>query len=127
MNSVVNHTVRETKALQLFFSPSESNFQAPGRNNLKIHLKFLQDLAFSFHISTHRVSQNSVSLQSQLLNLAAECQISQDWLTRVYSLFRVERKGEGSCFCGHKGDGVVFSCLAFPLSSGFSQTSLGSL
>lgn len=56
----------------LFLSLSESNFQAAGRNNLKIHLKFLQDLAFSFHISTSGVSQNSMSLQNRLRNLAAE-------------------------------------------------------
>lgn len=65
VNSIRKHTVEETKALLLFFfPPSESNVQASGRKNLKIHLKFLQDLAFSFHSSTSSVSQSSMSLKS---------------------------------------------------------------
>lgn len=94
VNSVRNHTLEEAKALQqlllplllFFFFLSESNFQASGRNNLKIHLKFLQDLAFSFHISTSGVSQNSMSLKSWLLNPTAECQIFRGCLTHVCSL-----------------------------------------
>lgn len=81
----------------LFFL-SESNFQASGRNNLKIHLKFLQDLAFSFHISTSSVSQNSMNLKSWLLNPTAECQLFQGCLTHVYSLHWVKRKGKRGSF-----------------------------
>lgn len=47
-----------------FFLCQNPVFQASGENNLKIHLKFPQDPAFSFHISMSSMSQNSMSFKS---------------------------------------------------------------
>lgn len=81
------HTVEETKPFNFFLPPSVSYFQDLGEATLKIHLKFLQDLAFFFSTAPQAACHRTAELEKLVSKSCSRMPVVfQDCLTHVCSL-----------------------------------------